>query len=72
MSQVEDIRRALRISNDSLDDEIRDTIDAAVLDLRTAGAGRGGCRCPDSYGSEAVRPLAIRLPGQGGAVPTSI
>ena len=53
MSQVEDIRRALRISNDSLDDEIRDTIDAAVLDLRTAGAGRGDV--------DALTSMAVKL-----------
>lgn len=53
MSQVEDIRRALRISNNSLDDEIRDTIDAAVLDLRTAGAGRGDV--------DALTSMAVKL-----------
>ena len=41
MTQVPELRRALRISNDRLDQEIRDTIDAAVLDLRTAGVVSG-------------------------------
>ena len=31
MTQVPDLRRALRISNDRLDQEIRDTIDAGVV-----------------------------------------
>ena len=43
MTQVPDLRRALRISNDRLDQEIRDTIDAVVLDLRTAGVVSGDC-----------------------------
>ena len=34
MTQVPDLRRALRISNDRLDQEIRDTIDAVVLDAK--------------------------------------
>jgi len=53
MSRVEDIRRALRISNSNLDDEIRDTIDAAVLDLRVAGVGRGDV--------DALTGMAVKL-----------
>ena len=53
MTQVPELRRALRISNDRLDQEIRDTIDAAVLDLRTAGVVSG-----DVY---ALTGMAVKL-----------
>ena len=53
MSQEEDIRRALRISSNSLDDESQDTIEAAVLVLRAAGAVRGDV--------DALTGMAVRL-----------
>ena len=53
MTQVPDPRRALRISNDRLDQEIRDTIDAVVLDLRTAGVVSGDV--------DALTGMAVKL-----------
>ena len=53
MTQVPDLRRALRISNDRLDQEIRDTIDAVVLDLRTAGVVSGDV--------DALTGMAVKL-----------
>ena len=53
MTQVPELRRALRISNDRLDQEIRDTIDAAVLDLRTAGVVSGDV--------DALTGMAVKL-----------
>ena len=41
MITVEELRTALRISNDVLDKEISDTLDAAILDLGTAGVETG-------------------------------
>ena len=53
ITQVPDLRRALRISNDRLDQEIRDTIDAVVLDLRTAGVVSGDV--------DALTGMAVKL-----------
>lgn len=57
MTQVPDLRRALRISNDRLDQEIRDTIDAVVLDLRTAGVVSGDV--------DALTGMAVKLYANG-------
>lgn len=53
MTHVQDIRTALRISGAALDDEIQDTIDAAVLDLKTAGVDKGDV--------DALTGMAVKL-----------
>lgn len=47
------VRTALRVSNDRLDGEIQDTIDAALLDLKTAGV--------DTQALDALVLMAVKL-----------
>lgn len=53
MIGVQELRLALRISNDRLDTELQDTIDAAVLDLKTAGVESGDM--------DALTGMAVKL-----------
>lgn len=56
MIGVQELRTALRLSSDRLDGELQDTIDAAVLDLKTAGVESGDV--------DALTGMAVKLYGR--------
>lgn len=53
MITVTEVKTALRITHENLNDEIQSTIDAAILDLMSAGM--------DGTGSDPLVDMAVKL-----------